>query len=160
MQSDPTADPGTLTPAQHSFRAEWRNLCFTVERYQADDLLSNCRDKYQFAKTYMNYGRGMDRKVADLEDCAKRGIYTFFTERGIPTDVMSPTLVQRLLGDWKGAIASKRTRVAEAFEIRFGEEIGVFIATAHNADRLTEAESLDEADALILLSKWARDETR
>jgi len=156
MSDASRADSSELTPAQQSYRAEWRNLCFTVERYQADELINECRDKYQFAKTYQNYGRDIDRTLHELLDQANRGDFSFFTERGVPLAVLTPRLVQRLLKDWKGAIASKKIRVAEAFEVRFGEDIDVFIATEHNAEPLQAAASLDPGDALSQLSKWTR----
>src|SRR5690349_7614447 len=47
-------------PEQEALRSEWRNLCFALERLQADALLANCRDKFEFAKTFARYGAGFD----------------------------------------------------------------------------------------------------
>jgi len=144
------------TPLERSYRGEWRNLCFTIERFQADGLIAGCHDKYQIAKTYQNYGRDLEQRIADVQQSAQRGNYTFFTDRGIPANVLTPPLVRRMLNDWRGAIASKKTRVAEAFEVRYGEEIGVFLATAQNAPRLENAHTVDEDDAVMQLDRWSR----
>jgi hypothetical protein len=154
-QVDPQAEAvvAALTPEQTAGREEFRHLCFTLERAQGENLIQNCRDKFQFAKSYLVYGRDLEQIVAELKQSAAHGEYAFFTERGVAREIMTPALAEVMLKDWKGAIASKKATVAEMFRKRYGEEIDEFISTPHNSSRLIMASSFDEADAIAGLAE-------
>lgn len=136
-------------PEQETLRSEWRNLSFALERLQADALLANCRDKYEFAKSYAVYGAGFDALYEDLTKRAAAGDFEFFVDRGMAESLMSLPLVERMLADWFGAIASKKSRLEEAFSIRYGEDIDGFLANPRHAARLAAVTPLDATDALL-----------
>lgn len=135
-------------PDQEALRSEWRNLCFALERLQADALLANCRDKFEFAKSYASYGAGFDALYEDLVRRAAAGDFEFFVDRGMNESLMSVAMVERMLVDWFGAIASKKSRLDEAFSIRFGEDIDEFLMSPRYAKQLAAAKTVDTADAL------------
>jgi hypothetical protein len=136
-------------PEQESLRSEWRNLCFALERLQADALLANTRDKYEFAKSYAIFGAGFDALYEELTKRAERGDFEFFVDRGMAESLMTFPLVERMLADWFGAIASKKSRLDEAFSIRYGEDIDEFLVNPRHAAKLAQATALDSADALL-----------
>lgn len=142
-------------PEQEAMRVEWRNLCFALERLQADGLLANCRDKFEFAKTYSVYGAGFEALYDDLLKRAQAGDFEFFVDRGMSESLMSAAMVERLLVDWYGAIASKKSRLDEAFSIRYGEDVDEFAANPAHAAHLASAKALDAADAVLLLPECA-----
>jgi hypothetical protein len=146
------------TPDQQRSLEEWRNLCFTLERAQAENLIENCPEKFQFAKTYVVYGRDLEKTAADIAQSASQGNFSFFVWRGIRADVMTPAVAEQMVRDWRGAITSKKVRLAETFQGRFNEDIETFIATPHNASRLIMANSFDETDAILAMVTW--NETR
>ena len=82
---------------QETCRQEWRDLCFTLEMAQANDLIQTCRDKFEFAKTLAGFARRLDETVASIRVRAKEGNYRFFSERGIPADAIDDALVERML---------------------------------------------------------------
>jgi hypothetical protein len=116
----PSLNRSTL---EKSALEEWRRLCFVLEGLQATGLLNARPDKYTLARTYVAYQRGFEESVAGLEQAIDRGEFGFFTDRGVPSDIMSPGVARDLLRVWRGAIASKLERVAVAFSGRFGEDI-------------------------------------
>lgn len=138
-------------PEQEALRSEWRNLCFALERLQADALLANCRDKFEFAKTHAMYGAGFDALYEELTKRAAGGDFEFFVERGMTESLMSLALVERMLVDWFGAIASKKSRLEETFSIRYGEDLDEFAANPRYAAQLAAAKPLDTADAILQL---------
>lgn len=138
-------------PEQESLRSEWRNLCFVLERLQADALLASCRDKFEFAKSYSIYGRGFDVLYDELMKRANAGDFEFFVERGMTESLMSVAMVERMLADWYGAIASKKSRLDESFSIRYGEDIDEFLVNPRHAARLAAAMAVDSSDALLKL---------
>lgn len=140
---------------EHEARAEWRRLCFVLEGVQATHLLANVCDKYVFARTYLAYLAEEQAAFAHVKTSIGRGNFDFFVERGVPTKVISHSLAYQLLRDWRAAMASKRARIETAFEGRFGEDIGEFVATPRNAKLLHDAPSLDDANAVSLLGRWA-----
>jgi hypothetical protein len=133
---------------------EWRNLCFTLERAQAENLIENCPEKFQFAKTYVVYGRDLDKTAAEIAQSASQGNFSFFVWRGIRADIMTPAMAEQMVRDWRGAITSKKVRLAEIFQGRFNEDIEHFIATPHHASRLIMAKSFDETDAILAMETW------
>jgi hypothetical protein len=150
------SDRGTIEWTQDQERAleEWRNLCFTLERAQAENLIENCPEKFQFAKTYVVYGRDLEKTAAEIGQSASQGNFSFFVWRGIRADIMSPAMAEQMVRDWRGAIASKKIRLAETFQGRFNEDIEHFIATPHNASRLIMANAFDETDAILSMVTW------
>lgn len=145
-----------LTPDQEAALEEWRLLCQTLERAQGDHLVQNCREKYQYAKTYMVYGRELDHTAIEVKQAATRGDYAFFTDRGINVNSMSPLLADHMMKAWRVSVASKRAFVADMFMKRFGEDIEEFIGTPHNASRLIMAVSFDQRDAILGLAEWTQ----
>jgi hypothetical protein len=144
-----------LTPEERTALAEWRNLCFTLERAQGEHLMHHCKDKYVFAKTYMGFGGNLDQLVADIRQAAAQGNFKFFRERGIAISAMTPSLAEAMLKDLRSAIASKKASLAAHFQHRFGEDIETFLGTPHHGSRLMMAEKMDDADATIQLALWA-----
>lgn len=142
-------------PEQEAMRSEWRNLCFALERLQADALLANCRDKFEFARTYLVYGAGFDALYEDLVKRAELGDFEFFVERGMNESMMSVSMVERMLVDWFGAIASKKSRLDEAFSIRYGEDVDEFAANPAHASHLAATKAIDTADAVLLIPACA-----
>jgi hypothetical protein len=151
-KSDRSATEFTLD--QQRSLEEWRNLCFTLERAQAENLIENCHEKFQFAKTYLVYGRDLEKTAADIAQSASQGNFSFFVWRGIRADVLNPAVAEKMIGDWRSAITSKKVRLAETFQGRFNEDIEHFIATPHNASRLIMANSFDETDAILAMVTW------
>ena len=133
---------------------EWRRLCFVLEGLQATALLLGRCDKYELARTYLAYERDHERTVSDVERAIDRGDFHFFTNRGVPSSIVSPVVAHELLRDWRGAIASKLVRIAEAFAVRFDEVLPEFIATPGNTARIASAASQDERNAVVLLDRW------
>ena len=146
---------GDLSSAQETARQEWRNLCFTLERAQGDNLVRNCKDKYEFAKTYQCFGRNLDQTIDDVQKAASQGNYSFFSERGIASTTMTPSLAIAMLKDFRGAITSKKIMLAAHFRSRYGENIDEFVGTPHHGSRLLMAEGVDDADATVQLAQWA-----
>jgi hypothetical protein len=145
-----------LTPEQEAALEEWRLLCQTLERAQGDHLVQNCREKYQYAKTYMVYGREIDHTAIEVKQAALQGDFSFFTDRGIAISCMSPLLAEHMMKAWRVSVASKRAFVADMFMKRFGEDIEEFIGTPHNASRLIMAVSFDQRDAIQGLAAWTQ----
>ncbi|MEX2093874.1 MAG: hypothetical protein WD971_14405 [Pirellulales bacterium] len=145
-----------LTPEQDAALEEWRLLCQTLERAQGDHLVQNCREKYQYAKTYMVYGREMDHTAIEVKQASMRGDFSFFTDRGISAHCMTALLADHMMKSWRVSIASKRAFVADMFMKRFGEDIEEFIGTPHNASRLIMAVSFDQRDAILGLAEWTQ----
>lgn len=79
--------------------------------------------------------------------------FRFFTDRGVASDLMTPAFARDLLRDWQGAIASKQTRIADAFQQRFGEDIEEFLGTPRNAAAIAGSARHDEANAVTLLER-------
>ncbi len=142
-------------PEQEALRSEWRNLCFALERLQADALLANCKDKFVFAKTYAMYGAGFDPLYESLLQKAQAGDFDFFIERGMSEGLMSAALVERMLVDWFGAIASKKSRLNEAFEIRYGEDVEEFLENPRHIMQIAGATAIDLADAVLQMPALA-----
>jgi hypothetical protein len=133
---------------------EWRRLCFVLEGLQATALLLGRCDKYELARTYLAYQLDHDRTVSDIQRAIERGDFRFFTDRGVPSSIASPVVARELLRDWRGAIASKLERIAQAFAVRFDEVLPEFIATPANAARIAAAAGQDERNAVALLDRW------
>lgn len=140
---------------QQETRAEWRRLCFVLEGIQATHLIERCGDKFTFARTYAAYLADETRSLAALMSAIGRGDYGFFLDRGVPPSLMCESFALQLLRDWNAAIVSKQTRLAEAFEGRFGEDIDVFSATPKNGGAIAESSAVDEGNAVWLLDRWA-----
>lgn len=157
MASMSNSTPTKLTTEQQAVLQEWKHLCFTLERAQGDHLVAVCRDKFQYAKTYLVYGREVDQVSLEVRQSAKQGNYGFFTERGIAARHMTPGIADEMLRVWRTAIVSKRACVAEMFQRRFGEDIEEFIGTPHNASRLVMAVGFDRRDAVLSLADWTQD---
>jgi hypothetical protein len=156
-------DPKTesqWTAEQIAARQEWQNLCFTLERSQADELIRDGHDKYAFAKTYLAFGQEMERVVADVRLEIQKDNFQFFMRRGIASAVMTRALAEQLLRDWNGAVASKQARLSEAFRRRFNEEIDEFVATPNHAARLLIEDGGAEVDAVVQLEHWTDEPTR
>lgn len=152
----PPAAAMQLTAEQEAALEEWRLLCQTLERAQGDHLVQNCREKYQYAKTYMVYGRELDHTAIEVKQAALRGDFSFFTDRGISVHCMTPLLADHMMKAWRVSVASKRAFVADMFMKRFGEDIEEFIGTPHNASRLIMAVSFDQRDAIQGLAAWTQ----
>jgi hypothetical protein len=146
-----------LTSDQESVLQEWRHLCLTLERVQGEHLVANCRDKYQFAKTYLVYGRELDQVCVEVKQAARQGSFGFFTSRGTSARHMTAELADEMLKAWRVAVASKRAMVADMFMRRFGEDIDEFLGTPHNASRLVVAVGYDKRDAILELADWTQD---
>jgi hypothetical protein len=145
-----------LTPEQQACREEWRALCQALERAQGEELNQNCRDKYQFAKTYLVFGRDVEAMIADVRQRAQHGKYAFFGDRGINVAHLTPALADRLLSDWRHTIESKREQAALVFHSKFGQPISEYVDIAsHEVDKaakMNAAKSLIESDAVIELA--------
>jgi hypothetical protein len=150
-----TFDSRNWTEPQIAALKEWRNLCFALERAQADDLIRNCRDRFAYAKTYLAWTDGLDDSIARVRRDAEQGDFRFFTSRGVPACVMSRALAEHMLRNLRGAVASKQDAAEVAFAGRFKEDLGVFSAAANNEGRVRAAQSNDEGDAVLLLDRWA-----
>jgi hypothetical protein len=141
---------------QRACRAEWRQLCETLEAAQGDELCRTCRDKFAFVKTYRVYGRDFDRFAANLGKSAAVGQYQFFCDRGVPRDVLTPAFIKLLLDDWKSAIDAKKRHVAEVFRFKFNENIETSIVTGEESARLSDADCVHASDALHHLTGKAQ----
>ena len=144
-------DAPTFTPPQQAARREWQSLCFTLERLQVKELCESCVDKVQFAKTYQTYSERFEQMAAEVRRAVGDGDYSFFTQRGIASEMMTPTLADRLLKDWRNAIALKQSLAEKGFWCRFAEEIDVFLNQHRNALRVAMAESLHPTSAIFAL---------
>jgi len=151
--------PSALTPQQVAYLQEWRDLCYTLEKAQGDELCHHCHDKFQFAKTFSVFGREFERAADDVRHRVGQGNFSFFSERGIPGDVMTPTLAERMLDDWRHAIDAKRGHLEIVFRSKFGQTIDECLRGEENAVPLNLAESLERADAVTLLSDFAHDKS-
>lgn len=145
---------------QQVARAEWRRLCFVLEGVQATHLIERCGDKFSFARSYAAYLADETRSLAALIAAIGKGDYGFFVDRGVPPSLMCESFAQHLLRDWSAAMASKRARLAEAFEGRFGEDIDVFSATPRNGGAIAESSAVDEGNAVWILNRWAASHVR
>ncbi|MCH8921893.1 MAG: hypothetical protein IIA67_01955 [Planctomycetes bacterium] len=145
-----------LTPQQQACREEWRALCQALERAQGEQLNQNCGDKYQFAATYLAFGRDLEATIADVRQRAHHGKYAFFSDRGINAAQMTPSLADRMLRDWQHAVESKREQAALVFHSKFGQPIGEYVNLApHEVDKaakMNAARSLIDSDAIIELA--------
>ena len=140
---------------EQQVRAEWRRLCFVLEGIQATHIIEQASDKFAFARAYVAYRDEELRAFAVLARRIAEGDYRFFVDRGVPPSILADAFARQLLRDWKGAIASKQARLAEAFEGRYGEDIDVFSATPRNGVTTSEPNSSDSCNALSLLDRWA-----
>jgi hypothetical protein len=97
MTSPPNPPTPCFTTDQEAVLQEWKHLCQTLERAQGDHLVAICRDKYQYAKTYLVYGREVDQVSVEVRQAAKQGSYQFFADRGIAVRHLSPLLADVML---------------------------------------------------------------
>ena len=89
--------------------------------------------------------------VSEVRSAVGNGDYSFFTQRGIDREVITPVLADRLLKDWRNAIVMKRNNTEKAFWRRFAEEIEVFRNLRPNVLRIAISESFYECNAIFLL---------
>jgi len=144
-----------LTPEQVACCDEWRVLCQTLERAQGEELTRNCREKYQFAKTYMVFGCDLESTVEDVRRRASHGNFKFFTERGAPGNLLDVATADRMLRDWRRAVESKQHHAEMIFQSKFGVAItdytGDGFEAAGRATKMAAAKSLFDNDALLLM---------
>ena len=152
-----STDTTVLPPTQENCRQEWRDLCFTLEMAQANDLIQTCRDKFEFAKTLTVFGARLDETIAAVRLRAREGNYRFFSERGIPAGAIDDALVERMLRDWLAAVESKKNHASLAFTSRFGQSVASFLRNPEHAWKLSQAKSHAETDAILLLEQWTRE---
>ena len=156
MANVATTQPGEglhdMRQRQQQCRCEWRQLCEALEGAQGQDLVRNSVDKFQIVRTYRVYGRGFERLAAELRRAARHEQYDFFRERGVPMTVLTASLVDLLLDDWKAAIVAKKRRVSEIFRFKYGEDIESCIVTPEDSVQLGMSQALHDADALLTLS--------
>lgn len=157
MVAHPIPPASNFTREQEAVLQEWRHLCLTLERVQGEHLVANCRDKYQYAKTYLVYGRELDQVCVEVKQAASQGNFDFFVARGTAARHVAFEMVDDMLKSWRVAIASKRAHVADMFMRRFGEDIDEFLGTPHNASRLVVAVGYDNRDAMLELADWTQD---
>ena len=50
--------------------------------------------KHELARTYLAYQRDHERTLADVERAIAGGDFRFFTDRGVPSSIMTPTVVR------------------------------------------------------------------
>ena len=135
-----------------SARKEWVHLCGTLESAQGDELSKQCRDPYQFARTYQQYGARFDEVAQDVQRAMRNGDKTFFRERGVPSNLINDSFAKSLLADWQDSIKTKKKRVAEVFQLRFQQSIDHFMQAEENSSELNAARPLHRMDALLQLS--------
>jgi hypothetical protein len=82
-------EPLSIDNHQRQSQTKWRRLCETLETAQAVDLIRNCKDKYQFVKTYRTYGDSFHHVSTGLRASARLGQYGFFCERGLHHKIIS-----------------------------------------------------------------------
>lgn len=152
-----STDTTISLPSQDTCRQEWRDLCFTLEMAQANDLIQACRDKFEFAKTLSQFGAQLDETIATVRQRAKEGNVRFFSDRGIPSAAIDEALVEWMLRDWRAAVESKKNHASLAFASRFGQSLASFLRNPEHAWKLAQAKSHVENDAILLLEQWARD---
>jgi hypothetical protein len=137
---------------RNSARKEWVRLCGTLESAQGDELSKQCRDPYQFARTYQQYGARFDEIAHGVQQAVRRGDTTFFRERGVPSDMINDSFTKLLLADWLDCIKTKKQKVAEVFQLKFQQAVEHFIQAEVNTSKLNTARPLHESDALLQLS--------
>ena len=146
-----------LTPQQEACCREWRDLCQALERAQGEDLNQNCRDKYQFAKTYMVFGRDLAATIDDVRARLAQGNASFFTERGAFCDEITAEMAELMLRDWSDAVAAKKQHAAFVFHNKFGRQIDDFVGTNYqalvNTTKMASARPLFASDAIVLMSE-------
>jgi len=135
-----------------SARQEWVRLCGTLEAAQGDELSKHCRDPYQFARTYQQYGAQFDEVARDVQRSVRHGDTTFFRERGVPSGIVNDSFTKSLLADWQDSIKTKKRKVAEVFQLKFQQAIDHFIQAEQNMSKLNAARPLHQTDALLQLS--------
>ena len=145
----------SLTPEQEAVCREWREICQTLERAQGEDLNQNCRDAFQFAKSYQAFGRDLPATITDVRQRVANGNYSFFADRGIFASCLSPSVAERMLRDWQQAVEIKKQHAAFVFHNKFGKSIDEFIGDGYqavaNTTKMAGAKSLVETDAVIML---------
>lgn len=85
-----------------------------AEINQSQDLIQNCNNKFQFAKTYSTY-------IEDWEK-TKRGFEELISKNIFP-EGMSKKLVEAILEGSEEIIQGKLRVVSTVFQMKFGESI-------------------------------------
>jgi hypothetical protein len=137
---------------QKQARDDWHRLCETIEQAQGDELAKTSRQRFAFIRTYQVYGSRYKGLVTKLKHAADSGDFGFFQERGVPSDVLDWRLAEQLLRDWNDIVTEKKRRLAEIYQLQYGEPLEEAVRTDEDAFQLSSAQPLHETDALLLLS--------
>lgn len=103
-----------LTAEERSHLTSLSKQMLEGELAQAKDLIANCKNKYQFAKTHSTYTKDWEKTLARMESDLSRG--------KLPLGV-SANLHKAVIVEASKIIEAKLETVREAFQMKFGESI-------------------------------------
>jgi len=103
-----------FTPEQQQFLEQFRRTAFEAENAQCMDLILNCHNKFQFAKTYRVYRRDLARANEQIRDRVSRG------DLG---PGVTPEVAEEMIRIGTQAVEEKMKRCADHFLHTWGEPI-------------------------------------
>lgn len=156
MNTPEASGASNRSSKQKQARDEWHRLCDAIEKAQGEELAKTCRQRFAFIRTYQVYGSRYDGLVTRLKRAVDSGDFEFFQERGVPSDVLDWRLAEQLLRDWNDIVTEKKRRLAEIYQLQYGEPLEEAVRTDEDAFQLSSAQPLHEMDALLLLSGRGR----
>lgn len=109
-----------FTPEQQQFLEQFRRTAFEGENAQCMDLILNCHNKFQFAKTYRVYRRDLARTNQQIRDRISRGDLG----PGVTTEV-----AEEMIRIGTQAVQEKMKRCADHFLHTWGEPITNYAGT-------------------------------
>lgn len=113
-------DTSKLTKEEEVSLKNWIAHVATAEMAQVQDLMANCNNAFQFAKTYKVYKKDWENTKRQMEEKAKSGV--------LPPGV-SANLNQATLDASDEIMQRKFNLVSEGFQMKFNEPIDNYLGS-------------------------------
>jgi hypothetical protein len=115
-----------LSPEEAEALQNWIDRIENGEALQLQDLIMNCNNAYQFAKTHSAYLIDWEKQKQQSEDKLSKGI--------LPPDT-SANLYRAIIDATDEIMQKKLKLVRDAFEKKFGESIYNYLGPDGNAKK-------------------------
>ena len=128
---------GQFTPEQAAFLEEFRRRTFAAEQAQCHDLITNCHNKFQFAKTYRVYRSDLAKTTQEISQRARTG------QLG---PGLTPAMAEAMIAIGREAVGEKMAKCAQHFQRTWGEPITNDAGTGQGCATLIAA--------VVVLGAW------
>ncbi len=108
-----------ISPEENEVLRAFIAQTYSAEMAQAEDLISNCNNPYQFAKTHSTYVKDWEKTKSNMENGLKPEVV-------LPPH-MTKNLLEAMILESENIIQMKLTNIRNAFQIKFRESIYKYI---------------------------------